>query len=82
MRIGYPKSSRDWQWLQHAVGGSYNLLLMFTGVSFGNENWSLAGILALLTFIANRASSEITYRIQKKLFEENSYKGMESMCHN
>jgi len=71
MRIGLPRTSREYQYYQHLVGGSYNLLLMFTGISFGNENWSLAGILALLTFIANRTSSEITYRIQRKLFEEN-----------
>jgi len=80
MRIGFPRSSREWQYYQHLVGGSYNILLMMTGVSFGQGEWWKAMLLGLLTFIANRSSSEITYRIQKKLFEEN--RGMENMCHN
>lgn len=71
MRIGLPRTSREWQYYQHVVGGSYNLLLMMTGVSFGQGEWWKAIILAILTFIANRSSSEITYQIQKKLFEEN-----------
>jgi len=80
MRIGFPRSSREWQYYQHLVGGSYSILLMITGVSFGKGDWAVAIVLAILTFITNRSSSEITYQIQKKLFEEN--KGMESMCHN
>jgi len=75
-----PQNSRNWQNVQHVVGGLYNILLMLTGVSFGRGDWTTSFILGCLTFIINRSSSEITYRIQKKLFEEN--RGMESMCHN
>jgi hypothetical protein len=44
---------------------------MLTGVFVGKGDPVLAPIAAILTFVTGRMSSEITYRIQRKLFEEN-----------
>lgn len=67
-----PKTSRGWQFTQHLVGGSYQILLMVTGVSFGQKDWDTAIILGIITFILNRISSQITYEIQMHLIQEHS----------
>lgn len=71
MRIRLPTTSREWQNVQHVIGGLYNILLMLTGVSFGKGEWYLSFILGCLTFIINRTSSEITFRTQTCFFAEN-----------
>ncbi|MFZ3166329.1 MAG: hypothetical protein WA130_01855 [Candidatus Methanoperedens sp.] len=72
--IRAPKTSREWQWGQHFVGGLYNILLMITGVSFGKGDWVSGTILAFITFAINRISSEISYQTSKRLFEEHGGK--------
>ena len=71
MKINMPKTSRGWQFLQHFVGGLYTILLLITGVYIGKEELWIGGILAALTFVVNRASSEISYQTQLRLFAEN-----------
>ena len=66
-----PQSSREWQNIQHFVGGLYNILLMITGVTFGKGDWFLSLIMGILTFTVNRISSEISYQTQKRFFAEN-----------
>lgn len=74
--IRAPKTSREWQWCQHFVGGLYNILLMMTGVSFGKGDWVSSTILATITFAVNRISSEIAYQVQMKLFKEHGEKNV------
>lgn len=62
--------SRRWQYLQHLVGGSYQILLTLMAVSFGAGDTITGIIIAILTFIVNRASSEIQYQVQKNLLME------------
>lgn len=74
MKINMPKSSRGWQFLQHFVGGLYNILLLITGVYIGKNDFMIGTGLAILTFVVNRMSSEITYQTQLRLFAENKEK--------
>jgi len=75
MRIGWPHTAREWHYYQHIIAGSNSILLILTGVFVGKGDAILAPIAAILTFISGRMSSEITFRIQNKLFEENSLEG-------
>ena len=72
MCIKLPSTSRGWQITQHITGGLYQILLMLTGVSFGQKEWTLALILSVTTFILNRLSSEISYRTQVLIVKEHS----------
>lgn len=72
MCLKFPQTSRGWQILQHIIGGTYQILLMLTGVSFGQKNWTLALILSIITFTLNRLSSEISYRTQVLIVKEHS----------
>ncbi len=38
MYIKFPSTSRGWQLAQHTTGGLYQILLMLTGVSFGQKD--------------------------------------------
>lgn len=65
-------NSRTLQNLQHLVGGMHNILLVLVGVYFGKDNTSLGVIIAGLTFLVSRASSEISYQTSIKVIEEYS----------
>jgi len=73
MNFILPSTSRGWQLAQHITGGLYQILLMLTGVSFGQKDWALAIILAVTTFIFNRLSSEISYRTHVLIVREHSH---------
>lgn len=63
-------SSRQLQNLQHCIGGLRDILLVSIGVFFGMSEWTLGLIVAIIIFITARLSSEIFYRILKKVEEE------------
>lgn len=84
MRIGWPRTAREWQYYQHIVGGLYNILLMITGVTFGKGDWAASLVMGILTFTVNRLSSEITFQTQTRFFAENrggneQYKNLENI---
>lgn len=72
MNLKLPESARDYQNIQHLIGGLYNILLMITGALFGRGDWVVGIILGVITFIINRLSSEIAYQIQLRLIKEHS----------
>lgn len=63
-------SSRQLQNLQHCIGGLRDILLVSIGVFFGMSEWTLGLIVAIIIFVTARLSSEIFYRILKKVEEE------------
>jgi hypothetical protein len=65
-----PKTSRGMQNLQHLVGGVSQILLVALGVAFGQKNLVMGIVLSLLAFLANRASSEISYQTSICVMEE------------
>jgi hypothetical protein len=65
-------NSRGLKNIQHLVGGTYNLLLVLVGVSFGKDDTSLGIVMAVLTFIVARLSSEISYRTSIEVVREYS----------
>ena len=65
-----PDDSRGLQNIQHIVGGTYNILLVLVGVSFGKDNTSLGIVMAVLTFIVSRLSSEISFQTSMKVVRE------------
>jgi len=67
-----PDDSRGLQNIQHIVGGTYNILLVLVGVSFGKDNTSLGIVMAILTFIVARLSSEISFQTSIKVVREYS----------
>lgn len=67
--------SRKLQNIQHAIGGMYSILLMLTGTFSGmavsgTVAWYVPTIIAIVTFILSRISSEISFQTNIKLFEE------------
>lgn len=66
----FPENSRYLQNPQHLVGGAHNILLVLVGVYFGKNNTSVGVFLAVLTFIASRLSSEISYQTSISLMKE------------
>jgi len=69
-RVKLPDNSRQLQNIQHIVGGAHNILLVLIGVSFGKDNTSLGIIIAALTFLVSRLSSEISYQTSIKVIKE------------
>lgn len=67
-----PDDSRGLQNIQHIVGGTYNILLVLVGVSFGKDDTSLGIVMAVLTFIVARLSSEISFQTSIKVVKEYS----------
>jgi hypothetical protein len=67
-----PDNSRGLQNIQHIVGGTYNILLVLVGVSFGKNDTSLGIVMAVLTFIVARLSSEISFQTSIKVVREYS----------
>lgn len=65
-----PKTSRGMQNLQHLVGGISQILLVTLGVAFGQSNLVMGIALSILAFLANRASSEISYQTSICVMEE------------
>jgi len=63
------KSSRQLQNYQHKVGGVYGVLLIATG-SYLVRNFWIGVSTGLLSLFVSRLSSEISYRTQIKLHEE------------
>jgi hypothetical protein len=57
-----PKTSRGMQNLQHLVGGVSQILLVALGVAFGQKDLVMGFLISVLAFLANRASSEISYQ--------------------
>ncbi len=60
--------------LQHIVGGASQILLVLLGVAFGQKNLIIGTALSLLAFMANRASSEISYQTSLRVMEEYNQK--------
>ncbi len=67
-----PDDSRGLQNIQHIIGGTYNILLVLVGVSFGKDDTSLGIVMAILTFIVARLSSEISFQTSIKVVREYS----------
>jgi hypothetical protein len=63
------KSSRELQNYQHRVGGLYGVLLIATGSYLVRDFW-LGIFTGSLSLLVSRLSSEISYRTQMKLHEE------------
>jgi hypothetical protein len=57
-----PKTSRGMQNLQHLAGGVSQILLVLLGVAFGQKDLVMGFVISVLAFLANRASSEISYQ--------------------
>ncbi|CAG0995427.1 MAG: hypothetical protein MPEBLZ_02338 [Candidatus Methanoperedens nitroreducens] len=68
--VKLPDNSRELQNIQHFVGGTHNILLVLVGVYFGKDDTTLGIIIALLTFLVSRLSSEISYQTSIKVVEE------------
>ena len=68
--VKLPDNSRELQNIQHVVGGTHNILLVLVGVYFGKDNTTLGIIIAVLTFLVSRLSSEISYQIGIKVVKE------------
>jgi hypothetical protein len=56
--------------MQHLVGGISQILLVALGVAFGQKNLVVGILLSVLAFLANRASSEISYQTSICVMEE------------
>lgn len=73
--IWHPKTSMEWQWAQHVVGGLSTILNQTTGVFAG---MALARVIPLyipvlcgiITWCCTRISSQITYETSKAMFKE------------
>ncbi|PWB49304.1 MAG: hypothetical protein C3F06_14220 [Candidatus Methanoperedenaceae archaeon] len=70
--VKLPDDSRGLQNIQHIVGGTHNILLVLVGVYFGKDNTSLGILMAGLTFLVSRLSSEISYQTSIKVVKEYS----------
>lgn len=75
MDLKWPETSRGCQVLQHFVSGTMQIMNYVTAgtagiTALGNFPLWAFSIIALITFILNRISSEISYQIASKLFEE------------
>lgn len=68
--VRLPDNSRELQNIQHIVGGTHNILLVLVGVYFGKDNTSLGFLIAGLTFLVSRLSSEISYQTSIKVVKE------------
>ncbi len=68
-----PKTSRGMQNLQHLVGGISQILLVTLGVALGQKDLVMGTVLSILTFLANRASSEISYQTSIRVMDEYTY---------
>ena len=68
--VKLPDNSRELQNIQHIVGGTHNILLVLVGVYFGKGDTSLGIMMAVLTFLVSRLSSEISYQIGIKVVKE------------
>jgi hypothetical protein len=62
-----PTTSRGYANLQHLVGGLATQMPIISAFFIGTKNYWMAGIIFLLGFLFQRASSEISYHIQKHL---------------
>jgi len=73
--MNLPTTSRGWQLLQHFVSGTMQIMNYVTAGTAGITVmgtfplWAFT-VIALITFILNRVSSEIGYQVSSKLFEE------------
>ncbi len=65
-----PRSSRGMQNLQHLAGGISQILLVTLGVAFGQKDVFMGIVLSILAFLANRASSEISYQTSIRVMDE------------
>ncbi|NJD52432.1 MAG: hypothetical protein FIB07_06135 [Candidatus Methanoperedens sp.] len=68
--VKLPDNSRELQNIQHLVGGTHNILLVLVGVYFGKDDTTLGIVMAFLTFLVSRLSSEISYQTSIKVVEE------------
>ncbi len=69
-KVKLPDNSRELQNIQHIVGGTHNILLVLVGVYFGKDDTSLGILMAFLTFLVSRLSSEISYQTSIKVVKE------------
>ncbi len=65
-----PKTSRGMQNLQHLVGGISQILLVTLGVALGQKDLVMGTVISILAFLANRASSEISYQTSIRVMDE------------
>lgn len=70
LNVKLPDDSRKLQNMQHVVGGTYNIMLVLMGVLFGTGNQVMGIVMAVLTFMASRLSSEISYQTSIRVIQE------------